>query len=242
MSKEKVLIVEDQVLVAEDIAEELEIQGFGILGIATSAQEAVSIIEKEVPDLVILDIRIKGELSGIDLARIISKRWKLPFIFLSANTNDMVVNAALETLPHAFLSKPFRETELHTAVEIALRKGNKQNNESGNDDSIFIKLKEGFQKIKLNDLLYLQSDGSYTRFHMANGKEFVISVNLKRSEAMVPKKGFVRIHRSYVVNATRVESFDSKSVKLPNDIELPISIPSVEFIDAMRMAGVTFGS
>ncbi len=117
MSK-KVLIVEDEFIVANDLRLILTQAGYNVTGIAASATEADEYVQKQKPDLVILDIRLEGKLSGIDLAGKL-KTENIAFIYLSANSNQKVLEEAKATEPYGFLVKPFREKDLLVTVDIA---------------------------------------------------------------------------------------------------------------------------
>jgi len=115
---EKVLIVEDQFIEANDLQLMLGKAGYHVCGIANSVQKAKEMIEKERPDLVLLDIFLKGKLTGIDLARQL-KEDQTAFVYLSANSNEEVLAAAKATQPDGFLVKPFREKDVLVTLEIA---------------------------------------------------------------------------------------------------------------------------
>lgn len=117
MSK-KILIVEDEFIVANDLQLILEEAAYIITGIAASAEEAEEQIQQNKPDLVVLDIRLKGKLSGIDIARKL-RADNIPFIYLSAYANQAILEEAKTTEPYGFLVKPFRKKDLLVALEIA---------------------------------------------------------------------------------------------------------------------------
>ena len=114
----KILIVEDELIVALDLQMILGNAGYEICGIAASFDEAMSIVAKKAPDLVLIDIHLKGKGTGIHLARELQKI-NMPFVYLSANTNQKVIDAAIITKPYGFLVKPFREKDLLLALEVA---------------------------------------------------------------------------------------------------------------------------
>jgi two-component system, NtrC family, response regulator HydG len=116
--KERVLIVEDQFIEANDLRIMLTKKGYTVSGIARSVQEALESMEKEKPDLVLLDIYLKGPLTGIDLATRLREE-NIPFIYLSANSSPDILAAAKATEPYGFLVKPFRERDVLVALEIA---------------------------------------------------------------------------------------------------------------------------
>jgi DNA-binding NtrC family response regulator len=115
---EKILIVEDELIVARDIRVTLERAGYKVSGVARTAEKALSFIEGSRPTLVVVDIFLKGALTGIDLATRLDKEG-IPFIYVSANSNQPVLEAAKTTNPYGFVVKPFREKDLLVAVDIA---------------------------------------------------------------------------------------------------------------------------
>ena len=117
--KDKVMIVEDDLLVAADIRKTIERNGFRVAGMARTAEKALQVLEDVHPTLAILDIFLKGTLTGIDLAGHLNKKG-IPFIYLSANSNQQVLEAAKATNPFGFVVKPFREKDLIVTIDIAL--------------------------------------------------------------------------------------------------------------------------
>lgn len=116
--KEKVLIVEDEFIAANELQMILERAGYYVCGIARSVQEALKLVEREVPYLILLDIFLKGTLTGIDLAKILRER-NIAFVYLSASSDQKTLEAAKATRPYGFLVKPFREKDVLVMLEIA---------------------------------------------------------------------------------------------------------------------------
>jgi len=116
--KEKILIVEDEFIVANDLRMMLERAGYTVCGIAPSVAKAMELIATKEPGWILLDIFLQGDKTGIDLAAYL-KQIGLPFIYISANTNQTILEAAKATLPHGFLVKPFREKDLMVMLDIA---------------------------------------------------------------------------------------------------------------------------
>jgi len=115
----KVLIVEDQFLEADSLSIILKKEGHEIHGVAKSVEEAIKLIDKRKPDIVLVDVFLKGKLTGIDLARLLDQK-NIPFIFLTANSNSITMEEALATKPFGFLVKPFREREILMTLNIAV--------------------------------------------------------------------------------------------------------------------------
>jgi DNA-binding NtrC family response regulator len=118
LMKAKILIVEDQFIEANNLTIILEKAGYTVCRIARSVPQAISIIDEEKPDMVLLDIHLDGELTGIDLAKILGEK-NIPFVFLSANSDENILNAAKATKPYGFLVKPFRERDVSVTLDVA---------------------------------------------------------------------------------------------------------------------------
>ena len=137
--KEKILIVEDEFIVANDLKMILVKSGYEVCGIAASVEEARILIDAQKPNWVLLDIILKGDLTGIDLAWELETK-KIPFLYISADTNHSILNAVKETQPYGFLVKPFRERDLFVMLDIARYKysvenGNVNANNAGKPSS-----------------------------------------------------------------------------------------------------------
>lgn len=121
MSQSTVLVVEDERIVAEDIKMSLEDAGYHVCGIAKRGEEAIALAKEHQPDLALLDIVLRGDMDGIGVAHEI-KQYGIPFIFLTAYSQQGVVERAKETEPMGYLIKPFEQAALVSAVEIAIHK------------------------------------------------------------------------------------------------------------------------
>jgi len=122
LEKPRILIVEDEWIIANDIKDSLVEMGYRVSGIASSADEALAAAASEGPDLVLMDIVLKGERDGIDAAREIHERFAIPVIYLTAYVNEYLVEKAKDSEHFGYLVKPFRERELDIAIRMALHK------------------------------------------------------------------------------------------------------------------------
>lgn len=127
MTKLHVLIVEDEVIIAEDIASILRSLNYEVAGIALKYSQALDFLAKNTVDFVLLDIILGGNKTGIDLAQAINEQFKLPFIFLTSHADAATVKLAKAVKPRGYLLKPFSKDDLFTTLEIAL---------SSNDDKL----------------------------------------------------------------------------------------------------------
>lgn len=121
-SNARLLIVEDDVSSAEDLRDVLEHMGYQVPLLAHSGAEAVTAAEQSSPDLVLLDIDLGGGMTGIEVARHLRARRRIPVVFLTGNGSDRVVDEAADTEPHGFLVKPVSLAALRSTIEVALRK------------------------------------------------------------------------------------------------------------------------
>lgn len=118
-SKGKILIVEDENIVAMDIRKMLLDSGYEITSIVNSGEEAISTVRQQKPDLILMDIVLKGKMTGIDAARIISQYFDIPIIYLTALSSDDSLLEAKSRESYGFLFKPFSANELNIAIEMA---------------------------------------------------------------------------------------------------------------------------
>ena len=122
MIEEKILIVEDENIVALDIKNRVEQLGYDVCGIAATGEEAIRKTEKTLPDLVLMDIKLKSDMDGIDAAGKIRERFNIPVVYLTAYADEQTLERAKITEPSGYLIKPIKSSELRSAIEIALYK------------------------------------------------------------------------------------------------------------------------
>ena len=126
MAKARILVVEDEFLVAHDISNMLIELGYDVAAIVSTAEDALSVIRNRAPDLILLDIRLKGPIDGIQVANIIKEEWSIPFIYLTAHADDLTLSRAKSSDPLGYLLKPFEFRELKTVIELAFYKHEKE--------------------------------------------------------------------------------------------------------------------
>src|SRR5688572_24186338 len=122
LSKAAILIVEDSFIVAYHLQTTLESEGYRVLGTEDSGEKALAFLEKQRPDLILMDIMLNGDLDGIETARAIKGKYNLPVIYITALTDKDTIQRAKITEPFGFLTKPFEDREIFTVIEMALYK------------------------------------------------------------------------------------------------------------------------
>lgn len=122
MSEKRIMVVEDETIVAMTLEDALHNMGYVVVGPVSTADEAVKMAGSEKPDLILMDIRIKGERDGISAAEEIGEQYPIPIVYLTAHADEKTLERAMKTQPYGYLIKPFRDRELHSTIEIALYK------------------------------------------------------------------------------------------------------------------------
>ena len=122
MSPTSLLVVEDESIVAMDIKHRAEGLGYRVVGIAASGEDAIKLAREEKPDLVLMDIVLKGEMDGIEAAEVIREEMNIPVVYLTAYSDEKTLSRAKLTGPFGYIIKPFEDRELHSAIEVALYK------------------------------------------------------------------------------------------------------------------------
>lgn len=240
--KIKILIVEDEAIVAMDLAAGLEKDGYEVVGIADNASDASDIFKENEVDIVLMDVHIIGEKDGIDTAGELLKQRTVPLIYLTAFTDAKTIDRAKGTHPSAFLAKPYSITNVRIAIELAIsnfavrteQQSGKlirlENNKPAElteketilqmNDYIFVKNNYVFVKIRLEDILYAEADNNYVQL-VTTEKKLLLRLSLSQLLEKINYKPMVRIHRSYAVNINIIQSFSDQEVNL-SKMQLPI--------------------
>ena len=126
MVEGRILIVEDEHIVAMGIKRMLKGLGYTVTGVASSGEDAISKAESTFPDLVLMDIMLKGELDGVEAAKEIKERFDVPVVYLTAYSDSNILERVKKTGPFGYIVKPFDEKDLHRNIEIALHRYRKE--------------------------------------------------------------------------------------------------------------------
>lgn len=216
MTNFKILIVEDEVLIAEDLSDLLRSFGISEIDMAHDKPTALNKIEAFQPDLILLDIRMESELTGIQIAEIINTQYKKPFIFITAHSDMQMLQTILKTIPAGYITKPIKKADLYANVLLVSEKLKLQSPKQ-------IMIKDGTKNVLIdfNDLLYIESEGNYIVIHTTH-KKHALRQNMDSIMAQLDNDIFYRVQRSYVVNIKKVSSYSRKDLTI-NGIVIPIS-------------------
>lgn len=216
----QIVIVEDEALIADHLAMLLEDLGYEVLSIVDNAEDLFSALSKQFPDIVLLDIQIQGALDGVDISHVLNSKYQLPFVFISSNTDEKTLNRVKHTGPSGFISKPFKVEQLRSVLAL-IPSNTTQSKESVLDTHFFVKDGLGHVRVAYEDVLYAKADDNYTHLHTVE-KRYVLSATLKKTEEQLTPYGFVRCHRSYLVNLKKIERLGGNFVLVGKE-EIPVS-------------------
>ena len=224
-----ILVVEDESIVAKDIQVCLRKLGYDVVGVVSSGEEAVEKAEELDLDLIMMDIMLKGEMSGIEAAEIIRKKKSIPVIFLTAYTDRNTVDKAKETEPFGYIIKPFKEIDIQTAIEIALYKHSREMvvkkerdmyysmvEKQDSVDMMFVKANQRLVKIKYSEIYFIEALKDYVVINTLE-RRYTIHSTMKDIESKMPEKDFIRVHRSFIVRIDKIKEIDHSNVVLEND-------------------------
>lgn len=232
MGKINVLVVEDESIVSKDIQNSLTKLGYSVVGAASSGEKAIDLAGSLNPDIVLMDIMLKGEMNGIEAAEQIRNELKIPIIFLTAYADNATLSKAKITEPYGYIIKPFKEIDLHTAIEMAIYKHGKEqevlkerdflhsiveNKETINNlDSIFIKANSKLIKINKSNIYYIEALKDYVVIHTKDTR-YTIHSTMKDIEIKMGLDEFIRVHRSFIVRLDKIASIDFPNLYLEDE-------------------------
>lgn len=230
MEKLKLLIVEDDPIIAADLERAMKKMGYEVLDAVESGEEALEVVAQDPPDLVLMDIQLEGDLDGIDTAHMISKQQAIPIIYLTSNTDERTFNRAKLTQPHGFLSKPFRLTDIKHSIDLAfldenpspeaIEKNEKETRTVKIKESVFVKSRDHLVKIKLAEIMYIEADSCYCTIKTIDESHLIVST-LKKFSSSIENDSLIRIHRSYIVHLQHIDKIGDAYVMIDNKM-IPI--------------------
>jgi DNA-binding LytR/AlgR family response regulator len=207
----KILVVEDEVIIADYIENILLENNFKSVVVAHDKETAELLIIQENPDVIILDINLSGKNEGIDIAQNYSG--KASIIFLTGQKDHKLMSQAIATQPKSYLTKPIKKTDLLAALHLTI---------SSKEQDVFT-LKDGFDKINLkySEIHFFKSAKNYVEIHLENRK-YVDRTTLKDIENVIPSGfNFKRVHRSFLVNMSKARTIGRNDISL-GDVKIPI--------------------
>jgi DNA-binding LytR/AlgR family response regulator len=229
MKKTNVLVVEDESIVSKDIQHSLKKLGYNVVGAASTGERAFELAVSEKPDIILMDIMLKGNINGIETAERVKRELNIPIVYLTAYADEATLAKAKVTEPYGYIIKPFKEVDLHTSIEMALYKYSKErevlkerdlfyslieNKES--KDFIFVKSKSRLVKIKTSDIYYVEALKDYVVINTLENR-YTIHSTMKDIVSKLSHDQFIRVHRSFIVRLDKIAAIEYPNLHLEKD-------------------------
>jgi DNA-binding LytR/AlgR family response regulator len=236
--KVKIGIVEDEVIIADSIRMTLQSLGYQVPMPCANYDQGVAMLEREMPDLALLDIKLGKGKDGIEVGKYIRAKLNMPIIFLTANSDSETVERAKAVNPNAFLVKPFQKEHLYAAIEIAINNFiysaySNNNIVDGSEkklfskdtliikDALFIPDGNYFQKVPLDEIIYLNVESDYVTIHTKN-RNFTVKATLQEYLEKHKFTEILRIHERFAVNIHKIDKVSYEYLFIENEV-IPIS-------------------
>lgn len=231
MEKLNIFIVEDESIVAKDIQNSLTKLGYNVIGFANNGKDAIEKITELMPDLVLMDIMIKGPLTGIEVSEKIKEKMNVPVIFLTAYADEGTLSRAKITEPYGYILKPFKEIDLHSTIEMAVYKHQKdsallkerdflyslvENKDEKSKDILFVKSNSRLVKVYLKDIYFIEALKDYVIINTEFAR-YTVHSTMKDLDRKLGNEEFVRVHRSFIARLDKIQSIDNQNVILENE-------------------------
>lgn len=229
MAKTSVLVVEDEGIVAKDIQQSLKKLGYSVPGVENCGEDAIDAAGEHKPDLILMDIMLKGDISGIEAAAQIKKRFQIPVIFLTAYADESTLNKAKVTEPYGYIIKPFKEIDLHTSIEMALYKHGKEQEvrrerdlyssivlDKSVENCIFVKSNSRLVKVKTQEIYFVEALKDYVIIQTKDGK-YTVHSTMKDMMGKLASNEFLRVHRSYIVRVDKIVAIEQNSLVIEDN-------------------------
>lgn len=229
MAKTNVLVVEDESIVSKDIQHSLKKLGYNVVGAASTGERAFELASSEKPDIILMDIMLKGDMNGVETAQRVKEELQIPVIYLTAYADESTLEKAKVTEPYGYIIKPFKEVDLHTSIEMALYKFSKEKEVLKardlfyslieNKDSngfIFVKSKSRLVKIKTSDIYFVEALKDYVVINTLESR-YTIHSTMKDIASKLEPDNFIRVHRSFIVRLDKIASIEYPNLHLEND-------------------------
>lgn len=229
MEKINILIVEDELITATDLREILQKRGHHVVGIAKNYHETISILEKQNPDLALVDIVLKNSShNGIEIAELLLQKRQIPHIFLTSHSDLHDFEEARTSAPKAYLSKPFRPNEIIFQIELTFEQHIRKLKtvlDPAVSEIFYIYHGQSYFKINKKEVIAIQAEGSYVNIYLkTQEKPLLLTITLKKISSYFQSPNFLRLSRKHLINLDYLLKFDTEKVWLEGVIDT-ISIP-----------------
>lgn len=223
MKQLQIMIVEDEPIIAQEISMVVEDLGYSVCALVMHSSEVIPVYNTCNADLLLMDIHLGSGIDGIGLVEELMHVKKIPFIFVTSYADKATLQRARAVNPYGYVVKPFDERDLQAAIEIAFGRFEQANTliekeESTTDNflinqHLFVRHKSKLVRILPVQILYAEASSNYTQI-VTLEQTYTVSSHLAIIEQKLALHGFVRVHRSYLVNLAHIESVEDDTVLL----------------------------
>ena len=227
MSKINVLVIEDESIVSKDLQHSLTKLGYNVVGAASNGEKAIELAGLKNPNIILMDIMLKGDMNGIEAAEKIKELYSVPIVFLTAYSDESTLSKAKITEPYGYILKPFKEIDLHTTIEMAVYKHGKEQeivrernllyslveNKEASGGYIFVKANSKLIKLNSSDIFFIEALKDYVVIHTENVR-YTIHSTMKDIDKKLTKDEFLRVHRSYIVRLDKIATIEYPNLTL----------------------------
>lgn len=234
------IIIEDELSFAIELEILVAEIGYSVLSRFDNAEDALDIIYQELPDFILMDIDLKGKMTGTGLGQKIA-HLQIPIIYITSFADEQHYQAAQRSNMIAYLVKPISGFSLRVAIETAVKNTFAQNEAEEPDNFLaknylFFRKKGIYHKIYMRDICYVQSSDNYCEVYTNQGAHFIVRSSITKMNELLPQNEFMRIHRQYIVQLSQIESVDLTNNQLYiQSKHLPISRSNRKLLEqAMR--------
>jgi DNA-binding LytR/AlgR family response regulator len=223
------MIVEDEPVILEEIAATIDDLGYTVACKVLHSKDALAAFRNNAADLILMDINLGAGKDGIQLAAELKAEKNIPLIFLTSYSDKAIVDRAKAVNPDGYIVKPFDEKDLQVAIEIAFHRFEQQskNISAEKTDSflvnkhLFVRHKNKLVKLNPEDVLYAEAQSNYTVI-VTDKEKYTVSTTLGIIEERLNQFGFLRIHRSYIINLSKIETIEDDTVTIARQA-IPLS-------------------
>ncbi len=225
MLKMKILIVEDDFSLALEIEMYLKSLGYTNIAVTDNGKKAIKEVESGGYELLIVDVNLNGDFSGIDVVNKIADK-TIPVIFITMLKDEKTFQEAMLTSPSGFLIKPFDKVTLQSCIDRVFDLKEKQMEKLEIksvvlEDSFFVKQNDVLKRIEFDDILWIEADGNYIELHL-DDKRYATKMSLTKVEQKIDAPYFVRAHKKFLINIKKIDSIPSSSELIINGRNIPI--------------------
>lgn len=229
-----ILIVEDNLSFALELQMLLEELNYNVIGRVDNSGEALDLIYSKNPDLILMDIDIKGNLTGLEIGKKI-KHLNIPILFITSLSNSTHYEQAQASNMIGYLVKPVDKITLRTTLELAITRAHQSKVSNVNEEesaaenfvsknAFFFKKKGTYHKVKITQIAYIKSDDNYCLTTTLSGETFTTRITISKMEKLLPNNQFIRTHRQYIVQTEHIDSIDFQDSTLKiQQKEIPVS-------------------